>query len=103
MQGEVAAGILEFYIGEGDVADDGVNGALGQARIAEGFNADVMSRVEHAGDPSGEAIQLHADEAHPLRGQRNEVADPAAWLQDGCLRRHTQALEGLVHGTDNEG
>ena len=44
MQGEARPGILEPEISEGHIADDGVDAVLRQARIAEVFNADVMSR-----------------------------------------------------------
>lgn len=80
MQGEAAPGILKFDVCEGHVANDGINAALRQSGIAEVFDADVMSRMQCAGDPSGQAVKLHTDETHAFRGERYEVADPAAWL-----------------------
>ena len=75
MQREACPVIVELEIGEGDIADDGVNAVLGQARIAEVFDADVVAGVERAGHPSREVIQFHADEAHAFRGVGQEVPD----------------------------
>ena len=90
MQGQAHPVVVQAEIGEGHVAEDGVNAVLGQAGVAEVFDADVVAGVQHAGDPSGEAVELHADEAHARRGLGHEVADAAARLQDGGLGGHAQ-------------
>ena len=103
MQGEAATGILEFDVCEGHVANDSVNTVLRQSGIAEVFNADVLSRMQCARDTPGQAVQLHTDESHAFRRQGDEIADPAAGLQDGCILGHAKAFERVVHGADDEG
>ena len=103
MQGEALPVVVELEVGERHVADDGVDAALGQARVAEVLDADVVAGVEHAGDAAGEAVQLDADEAHARGGQGQEVADAAARLQHGRVAGHAQACEGLVHRPDDDG
>ena len=70
MQGEAATGIHEFEVCEWHVADDSVNAVLRQTRIAEVFNADVMSGMQCACDTPGEAVELYTDEPHPRGGER---------------------------------
>ena len=50
MQGEARAGIVESEIGEGHIADDGVDAIFEQTSVAEVFDADVMAGIERAGD-----------------------------------------------------
>ena len=48
MQGEALPVVVEPEIGEGHIADDGVDMVLGQAGVAEVLDADVVAGVEHA-------------------------------------------------------
>ena len=102
MQGEAATGIHEFEVCEGDIADDSVNAVLRQTRIAEVFNADVMSGMQCACDTPGEAVELYTDEPHPRRGERYEIADAATGFQHGGILGYTKACERVVHGADDE-
>ena len=101
MQGEAHPVVVEPEIGERHIADDGVDSVLGQAGVAEVLDPDVVAGVQHAGDPSGEAVEFHADETHARRGQGDEVADPTAGLQHGRLGGHAQVPERRVHGLDD--
>ena len=67
MQREPLAVVVELDVGEGHVADHGVDAALGQPGVAEILDADVGSGVEGAGDAAGDAVQLDADEPQPRR------------------------------------
>jgi hypothetical protein len=101
VQGETLPAIREADVGEGHIADDGVDAALGQEGIAEVFDADVLIRMKGPGDAPREAVQLDADKTHGRRGQADEVANAAARLQDGGILRHAQAHQGRMHRLDN--
>ena len=49
MQGEAHPVVVQAEIGEGHIADDGVDAALGQAGVAEVFDADVVAGVAARG------------------------------------------------------
>ncbi len=66
MQGELLPAIIELKVGERHIADDCVNAVLGQLRVAEVFDADVLAGVKRLGDPAGDGIHLDADERWPL-------------------------------------
>src|SRR6266566_2156949 len=102
MEGEAATGILEFEVCEGHVANDSVNAAFWQARIAEVFNADVLSGMQCTSDTPRQTVKLHTDETHPRRRQGDEVADPASGLQHGGILGHAEAFERVVHGAYDE-
>ena len=67
MQGELLALIVELYVGERHVADHRVDAVLRQLRVAEILDADVLVGVKRLGDPPGDGIHFHADEAHARR------------------------------------
>ncbi len=46
MERQARAAILEFDVCEGDVADHGIDAVLGQAGIAEVFDADVLIGIQ---------------------------------------------------------
>ena len=60
------AGVLKPHVGEGDVADDGVDLTLGQACVLEVLDADVLVRMQGPGDAARDEIEFDADEVHPL-------------------------------------
>ena len=66
VQGQLLAVIVELEVGEGHVADHGVDAVLGQLGVAEILDADVVVGVERPGDAAGDGIQFDADEAHAL-------------------------------------
>ena len=103
MQREARPVVIQPEIGERHVANDSVNAVLGQAGVAEMLDTDVVAGVQHASDLSGEAVKLHADEAHAGRSQGNEVTDPTARLQHGRIGGHAQVPERRVHGLDDHG
>ena len=49
MQGEARPVVVQPEIGERHIADDGVDAVLGQARVAEVFDADVVAGVAARG------------------------------------------------------
>ena len=102
MQGEAHPAIVQPEIGEGHIADDGVDAALGQTRVAEVFDANVMAGVEHACDTAGDAVELYPDETHGGGSQGEEIPDTAAWLQHGRIAGHAQVCECRVHRPDDE-
>ena len=101
-EGEAATGIHEFEVSEGHVADDSVNAILRQTRIAEVFNADVVSGMQCACDTSGEGVELYTDEPHPRRASAMKLPIPqpgsrtvASWgtpkrLSASCMARMTR-------------
>ena len=97
MQGEACPVVVQPEVGKRDIADHRVNAVRWEAGVAEVFDADVVAGVQHAGDTPGEAVQLHADEAHACRGVGQKVADAAAGLQHGRIGGHPQTRQGRVH------
>ena len=63
VQRQLLAVIVELEVGERHVADHRVDAVLGQPRVAEVLDADVLVGVERLGDAAGDGIQLDADEA----------------------------------------
>ena len=64
MQRELLPAVVELEVGERHVADHRVDAVLGQLRVAEVLDADVLLGVERLGDAAGDGIQFDADEAH---------------------------------------
>src|SRR3984885_6396708 len=96
VQREFLAAILELEIGEGNVADRRVDAALGERRIAEGFDSDVMIGMKGFRNPSGNSVQLDCDEPPSALSSADEIADAAARLQDGGVVGDAQSGDGLV-------
>ena len=55
VQRQLLAAIVELHVGKRHVADHGVDAALGQLRVAEVLDADVLVGVEGPGDAAGDA------------------------------------------------
>ena len=85
VQRQLLAAIVELEVGEGNVADRCVDAALGQLRIAEAFDPDVVPRMKGSGNPAGNRIEFDADEALFARSSADEISDAAAGLQDGGI------------------
>ena len=100
---EPRAAVLELHVGERRVADDGVDAALGQPRVAEVLDADVVAGVEGLGDAARERIELDADEAHALGGEPQEIARAAARLEHGRVLGDAEAGQRLEHRRDDRG
>src|SRR5581483_9838672 len=88
-------------VGERHVANHRVDLSLGQARVPEILDADVLARMECPGNAARDAVQLDADIVHPFAALAHEASDAAAWLQDGGTLGNAEAGKGLVHGGDN--
>jgi hypothetical protein len=58
MQGQAHAVVVQSEIGKRHIADDRIDGALGQAGVAEVFDTEIVAGVQHARHPSGEAVEL---------------------------------------------
>ena len=82
MQGVFLSLIFELQVCERYVADDGINAAFGQPRVAEVFDADVLAGVECFRNPPRDGIHFNADEVRPLWRLAHEVAGAATRLQD---------------------
>ena len=80
VQGELLALEVELDVGEGDVADHGVERR--ELGVAEILDADVGLGMERAGDAAGDGVQLDADEPHALRCQAQESPGAATRLKD---------------------
>ena len=57
-----------FTSAKGTLPMTRVDATLGQARVAEVLDADVLVGMECLGDAAGDGVQFDADEAHPSRG-----------------------------------
>src|SRR3954447_422071 len=101
MEREPHAAILETHIGKGGIADDGVDSPLGQFRVAEALNPDVVTGVESPGDASGDGIKLNTDKPHAVSGLGEEVSAPAAGLEHGRILGDPEATERRVHRLHN--
>jgi hypothetical protein len=94
--------VLEFARFPG--LDGGVwSPPLGQHRVAEVLDADVMAGVQCTGDASGETVELHPDEAHGRGSMGDEVADPTAWLQHKGVGGHPHARQRCMHRLHDHG
>ena len=91
---EPLAVVLELHVGKRRVPDDGVDAPLGEPRVAEVLDADVVVREEGPGDSARERIELDADEVHPLGGEPEEVPAPAPRFEHRRVLRHAQAFQG---------
>ena len=99
VQRQLLAAIVELEVGERHVADHGVDAVLGQLRVAEVLDADVVVGVQRSGDAAGDGIQLDADEAHALRRPwLMKLPVPQPGSRTVALRGHAEAGNGLVHG-----
>ena len=94
---------INLDVGKGDVADDRVDAALGQARVAEVLDTDFLARMPRAGDAAGEAVELDADEMHVLRRLAQEASIAAARLEHGGMVGHAKTRQSAVHGLDHHG
>ena len=101
MQREFLPAIVEFEIGEGNVADGRVDAPFGQRRVAEAFNADVMIGMKGFGDPSGNSVQLDCDEPLSALSVPDEIANPASGLQDGGVVGDAQPVDRFVDRSDD--
>ena len=66
--------IVELEVGERHVADHRVDAVLGQARVAEVLDADVLSGWSALAMRPEMRVQLDADEAHPWPALAHEIA-----------------------------
>src|SRR4051812_44249828 len=103
MERELLALILELDVGERYVADHGVDAALGQACVAEILNADVLAGMNCLCNSSRYGIHFNTDKACPRLPVTHEVASTGSWLQNGGVRGHAQAGDGLVNRGDDSG
>ena len=102
VEGELLAVEVELDVGEGDVADHGVERR--ELGIAEVLDADVGLGMEGAGDAAGDAVEFDADEPLACRGMGHEIARcriPAR--ARGASSGHAQTRKGLVHGRHDDG
>ena len=69
VQRQLLPAVVELDVGEGHVADHGVDAVRGQSRVAEVLDADVADRDGGARAMRPEMlVQFDADEPHPCRG-----------------------------------
>ena len=88
---EPLAVVLELHVGKRRVADDGVDARLGEPRVAEALDPDVVVREEGLGDSPRERVELDPDEVHPLGGEREEVPGAASRLKHRRVPRHAES------------
>src|ERR1700733_12813216 len=93
--------MLQLDVGERDVADHRVE--LGQLRVAEVLDADVGTGVQYAGDPAGDAVQFHADEAVAGGGAGHKTANSGPGFKDDRGIGHAEPGQGVVHGRHDHG
>ena len=79
MQREAHAVVVKPEIGEGHVADDGVNGSSGR-RVSRKCSIRISWPGCSTRAIRPETVELHTDEAHTRRGVGDEVADATARL-----------------------
>ena len=68
VQRQLLPAVVELDVGEGHVADHGVDAALGQLRVAEVLDADVWPGCSARAMRPEMAVQLDADEPHARPG-----------------------------------
>ena len=101
MEGELLSVIVEFQIGEGDVADYRIK--FGQNAVAEILDTDILAGMPCFGDSPGDAVKFYPDEPHPFRSLGDEVPRTATGLQDQGIIRNAEAGNRIVHGRDDGG
>ena len=77
--------------------------SLGEPRVPETLDADLVLRVKGPGDSPGERIELDADEVHPLGSEPKKVAAAAPGLKHGGVRGNAEPFDGLEHRPDHRG
>ena len=101
VEGELLAVEVELDVGEGDVADHGVERR--ELGVAEVLDADVGLGMERAGDAAGDGVELDADEPLAGRGVGHEIPDPASRLEDDGVGGDPETRKGVVHGRHDDG
>ena len=92
VQRQLLAVVIELHVGEGDVADDGVE--LRQNGFLKVLDADLLVGKPGPGDAAGDGVQFHADELHAFRSVGHEIARAATRLKDEGVGRNARALSG---------
>ena len=87
--------VLQLHVGKGRVADDRIEGPLGEPRVLKALDANLVLREQSLGDSPGERIELNADEVHPLGSEPQEVPAPAPGFEHGGISRHTEPGQRL--------
>ena len=103
VQGQFLPLVFELYVSKRNVADNSVDAVLGQAGIAEVFDADVLAGVNCFRNPPRDGIHFNADEACIRRAISHEIAGAASRFQNGCFLGHAQAADSLVDRLDDSG
>ena len=93
--------VVELQVGERHVADDRVDAPLGQLRVAEVLDADVLAGVDRFRNPPRDGIHFYPDEACPRPAPAHEVAGATAGFEVRGPLGHAQALGGVVDGGDD--
>ena len=103
VQRQLLAAVVELDVGKRQVADHGVDAALGQLGVAEILDADVGSGCRaRAMRPEMRSSSTPMNRM-PSGAMAHEIAGAAARLQHGGVAGHAEAGERLVHGRDDGG
>ena len=86
--------VVQRDLVERHVPDGGVEVALREAGVDEGFRPDGRVGVEGCGDLRGDRVEFDAGHLRGLRGEGEEVPGAAARLQDPAFAE-SQVLEGF--------
>lgn len=84
MARRVVAAIVQDSLPERDVPDHQVVGGVWIRGPSERLGADLGYRVERSCDGGGDRVQLNTGDLRAVRGEPDEVARAAAWLEDSA-------------------
>src|SRR4051794_6927374 len=101
MQRKALTFVFELEVCERRVANDGID--LADTAFLETLVTDVLARMQRLRNASGDTIEFHTDELVWRGRERQKPGVSTARLQDGIVRLHAQAFDGLVHRRDDHG
>lgn len=76
------ARVVQLRLGEGHVADGGIEVVFGYRGLGKGFSADLSAGINGLGDTCGYRVKFDTGHLGALGCQSNESTGSASWFQD---------------------
>ena len=95
----------DLELAERNIADGGVEKAVGKIRLFKALHRNGGLLIELLGNPSGNAVQLHTVKLrvlHTLREHTEEASNTAGGLQNVAMPE-THVLHRFVNGANDHG